>query len=166
VAYAQDGRVLADSPSFIGSTEEDAAFVEHRHDQSILSLLARKWGVQPFAVPFEAFADDVRNAAALIDKVPQDEEKLARAAKMQVTLRLKGEDGEPVLFYFPVLERNAATIVLDYCTQDLYLTCPGSVAELKAYEWQQHLLHGSSDSSDSSGSHSSNSGDVGRDGTV
>jgi len=44
LTYAQDDRIITDSPNVFSSN--DAIFKEHRHDQSILSLLCKKWGIQ------------------------------------------------------------------------------------------------------------------------
>jgi hypothetical protein len=44
LTYVQDERVVTDLPSVFG--EEDPEFKENRHDQSVLSLLAKKWGIQ------------------------------------------------------------------------------------------------------------------------
>lgn len=42
LTYAGDERIITDAPSQFGS--EDAAFRENRHDQTIASLLMKKWG--------------------------------------------------------------------------------------------------------------------------
>lgn len=43
LTYVQDYRIVTDSPSIFGP--ENSCFREHRHDQSILSLLCKKWGI-------------------------------------------------------------------------------------------------------------------------
>jgi hypothetical protein len=43
LTYVQDYRIVTDSPSIFGP--ENSSFREHRHDQSILSLLCKKWGI-------------------------------------------------------------------------------------------------------------------------
>jgi hypothetical protein len=43
LTYIQDYRIVTDSPSIFGP--ENSSFREHRHDQSILSLLCKKWGI-------------------------------------------------------------------------------------------------------------------------
>jgi hypothetical protein len=43
LTYVQDQRAVTDSPSIFGP--ENASFRDHRHDQSILSLLCKKWGI-------------------------------------------------------------------------------------------------------------------------
>lgn len=44
LTYSQDYRIITDSPSVI--VKNDPSFFENRHDQTILSLLCKKWGVQ------------------------------------------------------------------------------------------------------------------------
>jgi len=44
LTYCQDHRIITDNPSVI--VGNDNSFVENRHDQSILSLLCKKWGIQ------------------------------------------------------------------------------------------------------------------------
>lgn len=44
LTYAQDFRILSDSPSRI--SPNDPSFSENRHDQTILSLLCKKWGIR------------------------------------------------------------------------------------------------------------------------
>lgn len=43
--FVQDERAVSDESSVL--QEEDEAFIEHRHDQSICSLLAKKWKIPP-----------------------------------------------------------------------------------------------------------------------
>jgi hypothetical protein len=43
LAYAQDARVITDALSVFGP--EDSDFIDHRHDQSICSLLSKKWEI-------------------------------------------------------------------------------------------------------------------------
>jgi len=43
LTYVQDQRIVTDSRSIFGP--ENTSFREHRHDQSILSLLCKKWGI-------------------------------------------------------------------------------------------------------------------------
>jgi hypothetical protein len=43
LTYAQDARILTDDPSIFG--KEESPFIDHRHDQSICSLLSKKWGI-------------------------------------------------------------------------------------------------------------------------
>jgi hypothetical protein len=44
LTYNQDPRISSDIPSLYG--KEDETFIENRHDQTILSLLAKKWGIE------------------------------------------------------------------------------------------------------------------------
>ena len=44
LTYAQDPRVVTDAPSVLGP--EHADFRENRHDQTVCSLLSKKWNVQ------------------------------------------------------------------------------------------------------------------------
>lgn len=50
LALAQDPRLLTDQPNQCGLPNYDG-FVEHRHDQSLLSLLSNKWGIEAFRDP-------------------------------------------------------------------------------------------------------------------
>ena len=43
LTYVQDQRIVTDSPSIFGP--ENSSFRDHRHDQSALSLLCKKWGI-------------------------------------------------------------------------------------------------------------------------
>ena len=54
--YAQDRRILTDDPSSLGNDYE--GFVENRHDQSIWSLLCKKYEVNPFRNPFSILPMD------------------------------------------------------------------------------------------------------------
>lgn len=44
LTYNQDYRIASDSPSIL--VRNDPIFYENRHDQTILSLLCKKWGIQ------------------------------------------------------------------------------------------------------------------------
>ena len=44
LTYTQDPRISSDIPSLYG--KEDETFIENRHDQTCLSLLAKKWGIE------------------------------------------------------------------------------------------------------------------------
>jgi hypothetical protein len=46
----QDPAVLTDQPNICGLPNLDG-FVEHRHDQSVLTIMAQKWGVPTFRSP-------------------------------------------------------------------------------------------------------------------
>jgi hypothetical protein len=43
LTYSQDNRIISDSKSVFGP--EDKLFIDNRHDQSILSILIKKWGI-------------------------------------------------------------------------------------------------------------------------
>jgi hypothetical protein len=43
LTYAQDSRIITDSKSIFGP--EDKNFIENRHDQTVLSILMKKWGL-------------------------------------------------------------------------------------------------------------------------
>lgn len=49
LGYAEDERNITDSPSYI--TPNNVAFVENRHDQTVLSLIAKRYGIQFFYFP-------------------------------------------------------------------------------------------------------------------
>lgn len=48
--WLQDARAVTDQPNCLGK-ENYPEFVEHRHDQSILSLLCKKYRIKPFRDP-------------------------------------------------------------------------------------------------------------------
>lgn len=48
--YILDERIVSDIPNRIGKDNYEG-FIENRHDQSILSLLCKKYGVKPFRDP-------------------------------------------------------------------------------------------------------------------
>jgi hypothetical protein len=43
VTYAQDSRIITDVKSIFGP--EDKEFIDNRHDQTVLSILLKKWGI-------------------------------------------------------------------------------------------------------------------------
>lgn len=43
LTYVQDYRIVTDAPNLLGPNDE--SFRDHRHDQSVLSLLCKKWGI-------------------------------------------------------------------------------------------------------------------------
>mmetsp|Transcript_23249 Transcript_23249/g.22409 ORF Transcript_23249/g.22409 Transcript_23249/m.22409 type:complete len:106 (+) Transcript_23249:679-996(+) len=53
LTYVQDVRIVDDSPSKI-SKHEDPDFYENRHDQTVHSLLAKKWNIV-----FHSFPEDI-----------------------------------------------------------------------------------------------------------
>lgn len=52
IKYATDYRILTDSPNELGFDNFDN-FIEHRHDQSILGILAKKQNIELFRDPTE-----------------------------------------------------------------------------------------------------------------
>lgn len=58
LTYNQDPRIASDLPSLFG--KNDDIFTENRHDQTILSLLAKKWGI-PMHIIDKSYMIDCRN---------------------------------------------------------------------------------------------------------
>jgi hypothetical protein len=58
LTYNQDYRISSDSPTSI--LQNDSIFIENRHDQTILSLLCKKWGI-PMHIIDKNWMIDVRN---------------------------------------------------------------------------------------------------------
>jgi hypothetical protein len=58
LTYNQDPRISSDIPSLYG--KEDEIFEENRHDQTILSLLAKKWGIEMHTID-RTYMIDIRN---------------------------------------------------------------------------------------------------------
>ena len=58
LTYNQDFRIASDSPTKIAPN--DIIFTENRHDQTILSLLCKKWGI-PMHIIDRNYMIDVRN---------------------------------------------------------------------------------------------------------
>ena len=50
LAYLSDIRIASDNPNTLG-IPNSKSFVAHRHDQSVLSLLSKKWGLVAFRDP-------------------------------------------------------------------------------------------------------------------
>jgi hypothetical protein len=56
--YSCDYRILTDSPSELGNNF--SGFREHRHDESLISIMAKKYDLYPYRNPSQhGFADDV-----------------------------------------------------------------------------------------------------------
>lgn len=55
--YAQDERIVTDIPNQMGLPNYEG-FVENRHDQTILSLLCKKYGIKPFRDPSQFGIDE------------------------------------------------------------------------------------------------------------
>lgn len=64
--YAQDERIITDMPSKLGKNYP--GFIENRHDQSIFSLLAKKYNLRAFRQPFET---DEKKGNLFPDRYPQ-----------------------------------------------------------------------------------------------
>lgn len=58
LTYVQDPRISSDLPSLFG--KNDNIFTDNRHDQTTLSLLAKKWGI-PMHTMDKSYMIDVRN---------------------------------------------------------------------------------------------------------
>jgi len=58
LTYNQDYRITSDSPTSI--IPNDSIFIENRHDQTILSLLCKKWGLQMHMID-KNWMIDIRN---------------------------------------------------------------------------------------------------------
>lgn len=64
LSYIQDRRIVTDDPSCLG-VPEYPDFIENRHDQTIWSLLCKKYGIRPFRDPSEwgvdrsGFSDEI-----------------------------------------------------------------------------------------------------------
>lgn len=50
LTYSQDSRAITDDKNVLGSANYKG-FHDHRHDQSILSLLAKKWKLKVYTDP-------------------------------------------------------------------------------------------------------------------
>ena len=50
LAYLTDRRIVSDDPNVMGK-DNPKSFRDHRHDQSVLSLLSKKWGLPAFRDP-------------------------------------------------------------------------------------------------------------------
>lgn len=50
LTYVQDERIVTDLPNQCG-VPEDPRFIDHRHDQSVFSLLTKKYGIQSYTDP-------------------------------------------------------------------------------------------------------------------
>ena len=61
--FAQDARIITDSPNVMGK-ENYPEWITHRHDQSVFSLMCKKYGIKRFRDPSQygiigKFSDDV-----------------------------------------------------------------------------------------------------------
>lgn len=64
--YGQDERIITDKPSCLGKNYP--GFIENRHDQSIFSLLSKKYKFKAFRQPFQRPED---GGNLFLDKYPQ-----------------------------------------------------------------------------------------------
>lgn len=55
--YSQDYRILTDSPNELGKPNYDG-FRDHRHDESLISILAKKYNLYPYRSPLQHGIDD------------------------------------------------------------------------------------------------------------
>ena len=58
LTYNQDDRIVTDSKSLFGP--ENNEFIENRHDQTVLSLLFKKWNISMHTID-KKYMIDVRN---------------------------------------------------------------------------------------------------------
>lgn len=56
MTYCQDERILTDNPNVMGK-EDYEGFRGNRHDQTVFSLLSKKWGIAAFRDPSELGID-------------------------------------------------------------------------------------------------------------
>ena len=64
LGYAQDRRIITDDPNVMGKSNYDG-FVDHRHDQSVLSLLSKKWGIEVYRDPSQdGLSDDYKKTVS------------------------------------------------------------------------------------------------------
>lgn len=57
--YCQDERIVTDNPNVMGKKNYEG-FRDNRHDQTVLSLLSKKWGIAAFRDP-SGLGDEKRN---------------------------------------------------------------------------------------------------------
>lgn len=65
LSYAQDVRIISDRPNTMGK-ENYPDFVDHRHDQSVISLISKKRGIKKFRDPSQH---------GMINRYPEEVEK-------------------------------------------------------------------------------------------
>ncbi len=66
--FAQDRRIITNEPNVMGLDNYDG-FVENRHDQTVLSLLSKKLGIQPYRDPGR-YGLDMKYAKDVLDRSP------------------------------------------------------------------------------------------------
>ena len=65
LSYVQDIRIISDRPNTMGK-ENYTDFIDHRHDQSVISLISKKRGIKKFRDPSQH---------GMINRYPEDVEK-------------------------------------------------------------------------------------------
>lgn len=65
LSYAQDIRIISDNPNTMGK-DNYPGFIDHRHDQSVISLISKKRGIKKFRDPSQY---------GIINRYPKDVEK-------------------------------------------------------------------------------------------
>ncbi|MBD5470175.1 MAG: hypothetical protein HDR19_03415 [Lachnospiraceae bacterium] len=65
LSYAQDIRIISDNPNTMGK-DNYPEFIDHRHDQSVISLISKKRGIKKFRDPSQH---------GMINRYPEDIEK-------------------------------------------------------------------------------------------
>ena len=65
LSYAQDIRIISDNPNTMGK-DNYPGFIDHRHDQSVISLISKKRGIKKFRDPSQY---------GIINHYPKDVEK-------------------------------------------------------------------------------------------
>ena len=65
LSYAQDIRIISDNPNIMGK-DNYPGFIDHRHDQSVISLISKKRGIEKFRDPSQY---------GIINHYPKDVEK-------------------------------------------------------------------------------------------
>lgn len=85
LAYAQDSRLITDSENTFGF-ENYPNFRHHRHDQTILSLLAKKWKLKLFPDPSQWGESETRPYPTIFDH--HRDEKLSSFDRLRRSLYL------------------------------------------------------------------------------
>lgn len=65
--YVQDPRIVTDMPNQCG-IPEDPRFIDHRHDQSVFSLITKKYNVRSYTDPSQ-FGNDYRLSSDGFDQI-------------------------------------------------------------------------------------------------
>lgn len=66
--YAQDERIITNNENVMGKPDYQG-FVENRHDQTILSLLSKKWGIEVFRDPCQ-YGNDMKYPEDVLARSP------------------------------------------------------------------------------------------------